>query len=347
MRNAHARRETGHIQPKIAARKKAQMVTTPAAQSREGQDVSVRPMQQGDLEEARRIFRLAFGTFIGVPEPETFWADREYVFTRWRTDPHAALVAEVGGKLAGSNFATHWGSFGFFGPLTIHPEFWDRGVAQRLLGPTMDLFSKWGVREAGLFTFAHSAKHVGLYQKFGFWPRYLTAIMSKSVERRGDSLVKFSTLGEDEQKHSLKECRKLTDSIYEGLDVTSETRAVREQRLGETLLLWDHDSLDALAVCHCGAGSEAGSETCYIKFAAVRPGPNAKGLFDRLLDGCETLATERQLNRIEAGVNLSRREAYRQMLGRGFRTDIQGVAMHKPDSPGFNRADAYVIDDWR
>ena len=323
------------------------MVTKHAPQSREAKNVSVRPMQQNDLEEARRIFRLAFGTFIGVPEPETFWGDREYVFTRWQTDPAAALVAEVDGRLAGSNFATNWGSFGFFGPLTIHPEFWDRGIAQKLLEPTMDLFAKWGVRETGLFTFAHSAKHVGLYQKFGFWPRYLTAIMAKSVQRRGDGLVKLSTLNEGQQKHNLNECRKLTDSIYEGLDVTSEARATRDQRLGETLLFWDDDSLDAFAVCHCGEGSEAGSETCYIKFAAVRPGVNSERLFDRLLEGCETLAAERQLKRIEAGVNLSRGKAYRQMLGRGFRTDIQGVAMHKPDTPGFNHADAYVIDDWR
>ena len=63
-------------------------------------------MKEADLGEARRIFRLAFGTFLGVPDPEAFWADREYVFTRWRADPGAALIAEESGKLAGSNFAT-------------------------------------------------------------------------------------------------------------------------------------------------------------------------------------------------------------------------------------------------
>ena len=68
-------------------------------------DVSIRPIRQSDLEEARRIFRVAFGTFLGVPEPHTFWADREYVFTRWRTDPQSALIAELNGKLSGSNFA--------------------------------------------------------------------------------------------------------------------------------------------------------------------------------------------------------------------------------------------------
>jgi hypothetical protein len=46
-------------------------------------------------------------------------------------------------------------------------------------------------------------------------------------------------------------------------------------------------------------------------------------------------------------MNLGRKHAYRQMLARGFRTDFQGVAMHRPDSQGYNRPETFVIDDWR
>lgn len=304
-------------------------------------------MRDTDLAEASKILRLAFGTFIGVPDPESFHLDRDYVSTRWKANPETGLVAEVEGKLAGSNFATGWGRFGFFGPLTVHPALWDRGVAQSLLAPTMDLFAKWGVRDAGLFTFAQSAKHVGLYQKFGFWPRFLTAIMSKSASVAEAPLDRFSVLSEPDQEQALSACRKLTDSLYEGLDVSTEIRAVNDQSLGETLLLWGGSSLDAFAVCHCGEGTEAGRDTCYVKFAAVRPGPGAETVFEHLLDGCETLAAQRGLQRLEAGVNLGRSRAYRQMLRRGFRTEIQGVAMHRPDSPAYSRSEVFVIDDWR
>ncbi len=58
----------------------------------------------------------------------------------------------------------------------------------------MDIFEKWGVREAGLFTFAHSPKHIGLYQKFGFWPRFLTAVMSKNVTAGKSSSIGYSAL---------------------------------------------------------------------------------------------------------------------------------------------------------
>lgn len=313
----------------------------------EAVNISVRPMQEVDLDEARKIARVAFGTFLGVPDPENFWTDREYFVTRWQTDPAAALVAEVDGKLVGSNFAAVWGSFGFFGPLTVRPELWGQRVAQRLLGPTLDLFTNRGVREAGLFTFAHSPKHIGLYQKFGFWPRFLTAIMSMQVGERGAGPLEYSALSEADQAQALGACRELTDSIYAGLDTTAEIRAVKAQNLGETLLMWGGDALDAFAVCHCGEATEAGRGTCYVKFAAVRPGAGADNVFERLLDACEAFAARRGLQRIEAGVNLNRRRAYRAMLQRGFRTSTQGVAMHRPDSPAYNRPDVFVVDDWR
>ena len=46
-------------------------------------DVSVRPLREGDLSEADRIIRLAFGTFLGLPDPMTFMGDAGYVRTRW------------------------------------------------------------------------------------------------------------------------------------------------------------------------------------------------------------------------------------------------------------------------
>ena len=308
--------------------------------------VSVREMRVDDLTEARRIFRIAFGTFINVPDPESFSANREAIFTRWRADPEAALAAEVDGALAGSNFLSRWGSFGFFGPLTVRPDLWNRKVGQALLGPTMDLFAKWGVRQTGLYTFSNSPKHVALYQKFGFWPRFLTAGMAKEVTSGRAVCIRFSTLADPDRAQALDACRELTDSIYAGLDVSVEIRSVHQQQLGDIVLLWD-DRLEAFAVCYGGEGTEGGPDNCYLKFAAVRPGPQAEKNFGRLLDGCEAFALERGWHRIEAGVNLTRAEAYRHLLGRGFRTLSLGVAMHRPDEPAFNRPGVYVMDDWR
>ena len=311
--------------------------------------VTVRLLKENDVPEAKRIFHLAFGTFLGLADPMEFWPDRDYVRTRYVADPSAALAAEADGELVGSNFATNWGSVGFFGPLTIRPDYWDRGVAKRLLERTMEIFAKWETKHAGLFTFAQSAKHVGLYQKFGFWPRFLTAVMSAEVRPTTniEGWMRYSELSEGDRAECLRAVRDLTNAIYDGMDVTPEICTVAAQELGDTVLLRDGSKLSGLAVCHCGANTEAGNDAAYIKFAAVRLGTKAPQSFDRLLDACQAFAMSRRLKRIEAGVNLARHEAYRQMLARGFRTLLQGVTMHKPNESGYSRSGVYVIDDWR
>jgi GNAT superfamily N-acetyltransferase len=309
----------------------------------------VRPLQENDWPAADRIFRLAFGTFLGLPDPLQFYPSADYVRTRWLADPQAAFAADLDGEVVGSNFAANWGSVGFFGPLTVRPDLWDRGIAKRLLVPVMDAFDKWGTRHAGLFTFAQSAKHIGLYQRFGFWPRFLTAVMSKAVGKstRATDLSTFSALPSDQREEALKTCRLLTGGIYEGLDVSREIVAVDKERLGETVLLQEDGELMGLAVCHCGYGTEAGSDACYVKFGVVRPGKKAADCFERLLLTCEGLARTRNLSRLVAGVNTSRHRAYRKMLAAGFRTELQGVTMHRPNEPGYDRATSYLIDDWR
>jgi GNAT superfamily N-acetyltransferase len=312
-------------------------------------DITVRPLRENDLATADHIMRLAFGTFLGLPEPTSFMGDAGFVRSRWRTDPEAAFGAEVGSELVGSNFATNWGSVGFFGPLTIRPDLWDRGVGKCLIDSVMECFGKWGTAHAGLFTFAHSQKHVGLYQRFGFWPRFLTAIMSKPVERTMQSpqWTRFSEVQAGEREAVLSDCRQLTDKIYAGLDVSGEINAVATQKLGDTVLLWDDAGLVGLAVCHCGADTEAGSGTCYVKFGAARPGPTAEQDFDRLLRACEEMASTGGLSRLVAGVNAARHEAYRLMLERNFRTEFQGVSMHRPNEAGYNQPGVLLIDDWR
>jgi predicted N-acetyltransferase YhbS len=326
-------------------------------QSRALPRIEIRPLREADLGAADRIFRVAFGTFLGLSRPEEFAGDADYVRTRWRADPQAAFAAERDGELVASNFVTTWGSVGFFGPLTVKPELWDQGIAKQLLQPTIELFERRGTRLEGLFTFAHSAKHVGLYQSFGFWPRFLTAVMSNPVEASpsassgsktdAKAVSTFSASTVSERRHTLEACRALSGAIFEGLDLGHEIEAVLEQELGDTVLVWSDSRLAAFAVCHCGPRTEAGSGACYVKFGAVRPGPAAPPEFERLLDACESLARSRELGKLVAGANAGRPEAWAALHARGFRTELQGVAMQRRNEPGYNRPGVFVIDDWR
>ncbi len=313
-------------------------------------DVTIRPLQRSELETTDRIFRVAFGTFIGLPNPETFAGDTDTLRTRWKADPTRVFAATVDGELVGTNVASNWGSVGFFGPLTIRPDLWNQGIAQCLMQPVMEKFSEWGNWHTGLFTFPHSPKHIHLYEKFGFSARFLTPIMSKVVVPQAGSISHWSTyseLKESEQRTSVIACRELTNAIYEGLDLEREIQAIQRQQLGDTVLLLDNTQLIGFALCHCGAGTEAGNGVCYVKFGAVRPGLAAGEHFTRLLSACEAFAEASGMAHVTAGVNMGCDEAYRQMLKSGFRTDMYGIAMQQPNEAGYNRSGVYLISDWR
>jgi predicted N-acetyltransferase YhbS len=313
------------------------------------ENVTIRQMREQDADIADRTFRVAFGTFLGMPEPERFAGEAEMVRARAAADPSAALVAEAGGDFAGSNFVVDWGSVGFFGPLTVRPDLWNQGVAQKLLDATIGVFERLGTRHMGLFTFPHSTKHVYLYQRFGFWPRFLTAIMSRQVVQGGEENFadRYSRLPASERDRVLNECAELTGSIYEGLDLRREIEAIANRELGETLLVQQGGRIEGIACCHFGRASEADAGECYVKFAAVRPGGGVASGFDRLLDAVQAFSAAEDLQRVTAGVNTARRMAYRQMMARGFRTMLQGVTMHRPDEPGYDREDVFLLDDWR
>lgn len=312
-------------------------------------DLTIRLLQEQELAEADQIFRLAFGTFIGLPEPMQFAGDTASFPHRWKTEPTAAFAAQINQQLVGSILGVHWGSFSFFGPLSVHPDFWARGVAKSLVAAEMERFEAWGTTQIGLFTFANSSKHHGLYQKFGFYPQFLTTVMAKSIQpiQLTLSQCRYSHLTDSEKNKALKESQSLTDAIYEGLDLGKEIQAVDTLQLGDTVMLWDNDRLLGFAICHCGSGTEAGSQTCFVKFGAVRPGYKAGEHFEQLLDLCEAFGYQQGLTKLLAGVNTSRYEAYGKMLNLGFQTEIIGVAMQKPNEPGFNRPDVFVLDDWR
>jgi GNAT superfamily N-acetyltransferase len=325
------------------------MTTTQAKRRAKRPSIKIGALRADEVEEARRIMRLAFGTFLSLPDPMEFMGDRDFVTPRWRAHNTKLLAARDNRKLIGSSIATRWGSFAFFGPITVLPEYWNRGVAQQLLAATMKIFDRWGVRHSALFTFPHSPRHVGLYQKFGYWPGSLTALVKRaptppawSFAQSAKIPVLLSSLSSKEQERGIEACAKLTNSFERGLDLSDEMRAVMVQRTGDVILIEGRRALDAFAVCMHGAGSEGGEKTCYVKFAVAR----SRERFERLLDAIDALALAHG-SEVEAGVSMACKNTFERLRSRGYRVVTLGVGMQKPHGDGFNRPAAYVLNDWR
>ena len=197
----------------------------------------IRPLTNADLPQARRICCTAFGTFLGAPDPENFWADRDYVYGRFGAEHVASFAAELDGELVGSNFATRWGSFGFFGPITMRPERQGRGIGKALVEAVSNQFEDWGVSHAGLCTFpAEPAAHRALRQI-----RVPRAVSDPDHGGAGaaagdaGSWSRYGELPDGDRRAVEAACRELTDMLYDGLDLGAEIRTVAARGLGDTL----------------------------------------------------------------------------------------------------------------
>jgi hypothetical protein len=70
-------------------------------------DILIRPLSESELSKADHIFRLAFGTFIGLQDPLTFFGDAHYIRTRFMANP-SPFATEVNDELVGSDFVANW-----------------------------------------------------------------------------------------------------------------------------------------------------------------------------------------------------------------------------------------------
>jgi hypothetical protein len=206
-----------------------------------------------------------------------------------------------------------------------------------------------GARHLAFFTFAESTKHIALYQRFGFWPRFLTAIMTRPVNSNETipESVCYSNIAEADQAHWLDACRALTFEVRDGLDLTREIRIAHTNGHGDSVFLADSSRMEAVALCEYGRSSPAGADSCLVRFAAVRPGSDTETRFALLLAGCERLAADQGLKQIVVCVNASRPEAYRYLLSKGFHVQRNGVTMHRPNEDAYSQAAGFVLDDLR
>jgi hypothetical protein len=170
---------------------------------------------------------------------------------------------------------------------------------------------------------------------------------AKAVRQTAAGWLRFSELSQVQREEALQSCRDVAETVYPGLNLSGEIGATHAQGLGDIVLVEGARGIVAFAVCHYGPRSEAGADTCFVKFGAVRDGGSAEHDYLRLLDACEALAVAAGMSNLLAGANMARHEAYRHLVAREFRSEILGVTMHRQNDPGYCRPGAYIIDDWR
>tara|TARA_R110000868_G_scaffold29889_6_gene110997 strand:+ start:13487 stop:14434 length:948 start_codon:yes stop_codon:yes gene_type:complete len=313
-------------------------------------DPVIRKLTKSDLAAADLINREAFGTFFGLENPMDFRGDGDVVQGRFRANPDGAFAADLDGELVACGFVMDWGSVGIFGPLTVDVKHWGKGIARAMMDAMVGYMDARGFALQGLFTHPQSAKHIRLYEEYGFRMQRITAVMDRQVDlsqAMPPATMLYSSLGATAQRAALEQCRSIAGTIEAGLDLSREIQSIAQGGFGDTVLLRSEGQPVGFACCHQGAGSEAGSGQTVVKFACVVPGPAAAEQFARLVEACAGFAAQRGTARLVAGTNTGRSECYEALLEYGFRTWMNGVAMIRPATDGYNLPGIFAIDDWR
>src|ERR687889_1998778 len=190
--------------------------------SREDADrVTLRLVEPGDAEACAQILFDAFGGFHDHHRfPRDFPVLEAAVAMMGMSIPHPMIwgvVAEVDGRIVGSNFLDERSPIRGVGPITIAPEGQDSGVGRRLMEAVLERGNQApGVR---LLQDAFHMRSLALYERLGFDVKEPVAVVTGSPRGGKASDHEVRRL-EDED---LDACGELCRTVH-GYERTNELR---------------------------------------------------------------------------------------------------------------------------
>lgn len=183
--------------------------------------VELRPIEPADRDEAARI---VYEAFAGIHDHHGFARDFPTLEAAVQLTgdfiAHPSIygvVAEIDGRIVGSNFLDERGPIRGVGPITIDPAMQGRGIGRRL----MEAVIARGADAAGirLLQDAFNTRSLSLYASLGFDVAEPVALMSGRPRAAGIAGVEVRPLREAD----LAECERLHRRVH-GFERTAELR---------------------------------------------------------------------------------------------------------------------------
>jgi predicted N-acetyltransferase YhbS len=327
--------------------------------------VQIRRVRKGDLSKIRDVMEQAFGDFLERQlgtRPRQAFGGAQYVHHRWLMEPWGCFVAEEdSSKIVGAALAVTWGTVGVLGPVAVLTNYHNQTIGQQLIRAAQDFFEENKATLHGCVTYPTSAKHLYLYHKFGYRPRHLTAVMSRTIDRNPARVAaavpkpakapltvrRFSTLEEAKKKAALARIHKITNAICRGLDLAKEIEIVDGLALGDTLLLERGRDLVGFAICHTPGVSEAPSGALYVKFLGIDPAQRKPEHLEQFVAMVEAFGQELGVQRVILPVYSRYWIAYNLLVQCGYQIDFTMIRMQRGKPEDYENPADLVLDDWR
>ena len=313
------------------------------------------PVTEKDIAGLNRLFADSFTDryrrdgLVGVRVP--FLNEAIWRFAIADAGGGAQLWRDESDRLVAFNIAHKSGTEGWMGPLCVRPDRQLGGLGREIVMSAVDWLKAQGVTTLGLETMPRTVDNIGFYSRLGFVPSHLTLTMtadtttSRGVRRKPE--VQPDTVGQlapGDRAARLADIQRLVSRLAPGYDFTRELELSLELGLGDVLTFDRDGALAGFALVHAAPLAEGGGrdEVRALKLAAVDL-PALLSVLDLAAAWAGRLAVRRLAVRCQTGYT----EAYRALIGRGFRVRWSDLRMTLTGYPEAQpEGDAILWSNW-
>jgi GNAT superfamily N-acetyltransferase len=162
----------------------------------------------------------------------------------------AMLWRDDRGRIVAFNMVHRSGVEGWMGPLAVRTEYQGMGTGKEIVLRGVEWLKAQGARVIGLETMPRTMDNIGFYSRLGFAPGRLTITTTLEAALSDSPARLLGRLTGSSRDDVLAECRALVKQLVPGYDYTREISLTHELGLGDTVLLYDGDSLVGFALAH-------------------------------------------------------------------------------------------------
>jgi GNAT superfamily N-acetyltransferase len=162
----------------------------------------------------------------------------------------ALLWRDDRGRIVAFNMVHQSGREGWMGPLAVRTEFQGAGTGKEIVMRGVEWLKTRGASVIGLETMPRTMDNIGFYSRLGFLPGRLTITTTLEAAYSELPAVLIGRLSPQARDDALAACRALVQRLLPGYDYGREIMLTHELSLGDTVLLYDGDSLVGFALAH-------------------------------------------------------------------------------------------------
>ena len=255
----------------------------------------------------------------------------------------AMLWRDARGAIAAFNIAHRSGVEGWMGPLAVRDDCQGAGQGKNIVNTGLELLKRSGCTVIGLETMPRTMDNIGFYSGLGFVPARLTVTLTLEAATSPHAPRLLSSMRSTARDSAIRECAALVHEMLPGFDYTREIELTHELSLGDTLLMYEGDTLAGFALCHSAPLVEGRTrEELRVLKAVVRD----ERTFDHILVQLADLARRTATARVAIRLQGDYASLYRRLLEFGARvrwTDLRmALTGYEERPPKFG----IVLSNW-